>query len=155
MLRGLLRCLRVDNLCHTKGVGRNSDPPKISLGPQQKLIARLEATFVAKYAALSPLFKWRARRLWAAAESVAIGYGGDAVVSSATGLSRTTIPVAAANWSTAGRQRAVSGSPAPYRRLSGLTCTCNPVVANVWLSVECLNEHWFTSLAHAQVIIEA
>src|SRR5687768_12915725 len=87
-----------------------------SLGPQQKLIARLEATLVAKYAALSPLFNERARRLWAAAESVAIAYGGDAVVSSATGLSRTTIPVAAANWSTAGRQRAVSGSPAPAGR---------------------------------------
>jgi len=51
----------------------------------------LEATLVAKYAALSPLLNERARRLWAAAESAAIGYGGDAVVSSATGLSRTTI----------------------------------------------------------------
>ena len=51
----------------------------------------LEATLVAKYAALSSLLHERARRLWAAAESVAVGYGGDAVVSSATGLSRTTI----------------------------------------------------------------
>jgi hypothetical protein len=51
----------------------------------------LEATLVAKYAALSSLLNERARRLWAAAESVAIGYGGDAVVSSATGLSPTTI----------------------------------------------------------------
>jgi hypothetical protein len=51
----------------------------------------LEATLVAKYAALSSLLNERARRLWAAAESVAIGYGGDAVVSSATGLSRNTI----------------------------------------------------------------
>ena len=33
----------------------------------------------------------RSRRLWAAAESRAIGYGGDAVVSAATGLARTTI----------------------------------------------------------------
>ena len=40
----------------------------------------LEAALVAKYAALSPLLNERARRLWAAAESVAIGYGGDAVV---------------------------------------------------------------------------
>ena len=32
-----------------------------------------------------------ARRLWAAAESLAIGYGGDALVSAATGLSRVTI----------------------------------------------------------------
>jgi hypothetical protein len=51
----------------------------------------LEATLVAKYAALSPLLNERARRVWAAAESAAIGYGGDAVVSSATGLSRNTI----------------------------------------------------------------
>ena len=33
----------------------------------------------------------RSRRRWAAAESLAIGYGGDAVVSSATGLARETI----------------------------------------------------------------
>lgn len=33
----------------------------------------------------------RARRLWAAAESIAIGYGGDALVSAATGLARETI----------------------------------------------------------------
>jgi hypothetical protein len=51
----------------------------------------LEATLIAKYSALSSLLNERARRLWAAAESVAIGYGGDAVVSSATGLSPTTI----------------------------------------------------------------
>jgi hypothetical protein len=35
----------------------------------------LEATLVAKYVALSSLLNERARRLWAAAESVAIGYG--------------------------------------------------------------------------------
>jgi len=33
----------------------------------------------------------RGQRLWAAAESRAIGYGGDSVVSSATGLSRIII----------------------------------------------------------------
>jgi len=52
---------------------------------------QLEATLVAKYAAVAPVLDERSRRLWAAAESRAIGYGGDAVVSSATGLSRTTI----------------------------------------------------------------
>ena len=46
----------------------------------------LEATIVAKYAAVSPVLDERSRRRWAAAESVAIGYGGDALVSSATGL---------------------------------------------------------------------
>ena len=51
----------------------------------------LEATIVAKYAALSELLNERARRRWAATESVAIGHGGDALVSSATGLARATI----------------------------------------------------------------
>jgi hypothetical protein len=51
----------------------------------------LEATLVAKYVVMAPLLDERARRLWAAAESAALGYGGDAVVSSATGLARQTI----------------------------------------------------------------
>ncbi|MEO6235976.1 MAG: ISAzo13 family transposase [Vicinamibacterales bacterium] len=40
---------------------------------------------------MAPLLDERARRLWAAAESAAIGYGGDALVSAATGLARQTI----------------------------------------------------------------
>ena len=51
----------------------------------------LEASLVEMYAALSGLLDERARRLWAATESRAIGYGGDAVVSAATGLARATI----------------------------------------------------------------
>ena len=51
----------------------------------------LEATLVAKYAAVEPVLDERSPRRWAAAESLAIGYGGDAVVSSATGLARETI----------------------------------------------------------------
>ena len=51
----------------------------------------MEAAIVAKYAALSDLLDERARRLWAATESRAIGYGGDALVSDATGLARVTI----------------------------------------------------------------
>ena len=51
----------------------------------------LEATIVEKYVAVESFLDERSRRLWAAAESRAIGYGGDALVSSATGLSRTTI----------------------------------------------------------------
>ncbi len=51
----------------------------------------LEATIVAKYAAVSPVLDERSRRRWAAAESLFIGYGGDALVSSATGLARETI----------------------------------------------------------------
>ena len=51
----------------------------------------LEATLVAKYVVMAPLLNERTRRLWAAAESIAIGFGGDAIVSSATGLARQTI----------------------------------------------------------------
>ena len=51
----------------------------------------MEADIVEKYAALAPLLDERMRRLWAAAESRAIGYGGDAVISAATGIARETI----------------------------------------------------------------
>ena len=51
----------------------------------------LEAGIVEKWVAMSPVLDERSRRLWAAAESRAIGYGGDALVSSATGLARQTI----------------------------------------------------------------
>ena len=47
----------------------------------------LEATIVAKCSAVAPVLDERSRRRWAAAESRAIGYGGDALVSSATGFS--------------------------------------------------------------------
>ena len=46
---------------------------------------------VGKFTVLAPLLDERARRLWAAAESAVIGYGGDALVSAATGLARETI----------------------------------------------------------------
>ncbi len=51
----------------------------------------LEAAIVEKYAAIASLLDERARRVWAATESRAIGYGGDALVSAATGLARETI----------------------------------------------------------------
>jgi hypothetical protein len=53
----------------------------------------LEAIVRTKYEAISPVLDERARRLWAAAESRAIGYGGDAIVSAATGLARETVRV--------------------------------------------------------------
>src|ERR1700683_5439259 len=40
---------------------------------------------------MAPVLDERARRLWAAAESAAIGFGGDSLVSAATGLARETI----------------------------------------------------------------
>jgi hypothetical protein len=51
----------------------------------------LEAIVVEKYAAVEAVLDERGRRLWAAAEARAIGYGGESLVSAATGLSRTTI----------------------------------------------------------------
>jgi hypothetical protein len=51
----------------------------------------LEATVVGRFASIAAALDERARRLWAAAESRAIGYGGDALVSAATGLARDTV----------------------------------------------------------------
>ena len=51
----------------------------------------LEAVIVQKYVAVSTVLDERGRRLWAAAESRAIGYGGDSLISAATGLARETI----------------------------------------------------------------
>ena len=67
----------------------------------------LEATIVEKYAAVEAFLDERGRRIWAATESRAIGYGGDALVSDATGLSRPTIR--------AGRREIESGRIAPGR----------------------------------------
>ena len=51
----------------------------------------VEAQLVEKYSFVSPVLDERARRLWAAAESHALGYGGDALVSAATGMARDRI----------------------------------------------------------------
>lgn len=51
----------------------------------------LEAKIVAKYIAIESVLDERGRRLWAAAESLSLGYGGAAVVSDATGISLPTI----------------------------------------------------------------
>jgi hypothetical protein len=58
----------------------------------------LEATLVAKHVVMEPLLNERTRRLWAAAQSIAIGLGGDAFVSSAAGA--TSGPRASAELST-------------------------------------------------------
>ncbi len=67
----------------------------------------LEATIVAKYAAVTPVLDERSRRVWAATESLALGYGGDALVSAATGLARRTIQK--------GRQELARGGPSTDR----------------------------------------
>ena len=50
-----------------------------------------QATLRAKYAALAPVLTERSRRLWAATEAQAIGYGGIAQVVRATGIAASTI----------------------------------------------------------------
>ena len=49
------------------------------------------ATLRAKHAALSPVLTERSRRVWAATEAQAIGYGGIARVTRATGIAASTI----------------------------------------------------------------
>jgi hypothetical protein len=49
------------------------------------------ATLRAKHAALAPVFTERSRRIWAATEAQAIGYGGTAMVARATGMAESTI----------------------------------------------------------------
>ena len=51
----------------------------------------LEPVIIKKYADIVSVLDERAHRVWAATESRAIGYGGDALVSAATGLARETI----------------------------------------------------------------
>ena len=50
-----------------------------------------QATLRAKHAALSPVLTERSRRVWAATEAQAIGYGGIAQVARATGIAESTI----------------------------------------------------------------
>ena len=50
-----------------------------------------QTTLMEKYVAVKGFLNERGRRIWAATESRAIGYGGDTRVSRATGLSRKTI----------------------------------------------------------------
>ena len=49
------------------------------------------ATLRAKHAALAPVLTERSRRVWAATEAQAIGYGGTALVARATGIATSTI----------------------------------------------------------------
>jgi transposase len=44
-----------------------------------------------KFAALAPVLNERSRRLWAATEAKAVGYGGQTLVAKATGMSRNTM----------------------------------------------------------------
>ena len=67
------------------------------------------ATVRAKYAALSPVLTERSRRVWAATEAQAIGYGGITRVVQATGIAASTIQ--------RGLQELASGAPLPGSRM--------------------------------------
>ena len=93
----------------------------------------LEATIVTKFTAMAPVLDERGRRLWAAAESIAIGYGGDALVSAATGLARETIrhgrrELAAGVPVTTRLRRAGAGRPAVDQTQPGLTAALEALV---------------------------
>ena len=90
----------------------------------------LEALLVAKFVVMAPVLDERGRRLWAAAESAALGYGGDSVVSAATGLSRTTVRAGrlelAAGVTTGGRiRRPGAGRPDIEQTQPGVTEALN------------------------------
>ena len=81
---------------------------------------------MAKFVVMAPVLDERGRRVWAAAESAALGYGGDAVVSAATGLSRTTVRAGrlelAAGMTPAGRvRRPGAGRPDIEQSQPGVT----------------------------------
>ena len=65
-------------------------------------------TVRAKYRALAPVLTERSRRVWAATEARALGYGGIALVEGATGISRSTIQRGL-------RELEAGGPPAPDR----------------------------------------
>src|SRR6266704_2016903 len=66
------------------------------------------ATLRAKHTALSPVLTEQSRRLWAATEAQAIGYGGIAQVARATGIAASTIQ--------RGLRELASGDPLPVTR---------------------------------------
>src|SRR5918993_5530399 len=70
-----------------------------------------------KYKALSPFMDERLRRVWAATEAQALGWGGVTAVSAVTGISRTTITAGLAE--TKRRERGQAESPSVRRRRTG------------------------------------
>jgi Rhodopirellula transposase DDE domain len=80
--------------------------------------AGTEEALRAKFAALAPALDERSRRLWAAAEARAIGYGGQSLLAKVTGMARSTIylglkELAAGPPDPGGRIRRVGGGGKP------------------------------------------
>jgi hypothetical protein len=86
----------------------------------------MEAAIARKFAGISKQLDERGRRLWAATESQSLGYGGDALVSAATGIARETIRKGRAELQAGvevpGRiRRAGAGRPSAQRSQPGLS----------------------------------
>jgi Rhodopirellula transposase DDE domain len=76
---------------------------------EPKSTAELPATLYEKYEAMKPYLNERSRRLWAATEARALGYGGQKIVHEATGMSGTTISRGMVELATAGGERVARG----------------------------------------------
>src|SRR5215813_10132053 len=79
-------------------------------------MTEIESQIAQKYGALSGLMNEQLRRLWAAAEAQALGYGGVSAVSRAVGLTRPTIT---AGLRELGEVRAPEVAPAQRVRRAG------------------------------------
>jgi hypothetical protein len=107
----------------------------------------LEANIVAKYAAIETVLDERGRRLWAAAESVSIGYGGAAVVSDATGISLPTIrsgrrELASGNYERERVRRPGGGRPSLGETQPGLKAALERLVDPVSRGDPCSALRW-------------
>ena len=95
--------------------------------------AGTEAILREKYLALSPVLDERARRLWAATEARALGYGGTSIVARATGMSRNTVRSGLAELASgvnpSGRVRAPGGGrPRLTERQPGLDAALDRLI---------------------------
>jgi hypothetical protein len=96
--------------------------------------ASTEEALRAKFEAFAPTLDERSRRLWAAAEARALGYGGQSLVAKATGLARSTIflglrELAAGTPDLGGRLRRAGGGAKPLTyHQPGLTAALEALV---------------------------
>ncbi len=74
-----------------------------------------------KFAALDPVLDERSRRIWAATEAKALGWGGVSVVATATGIARNTIHAGVKELSRSGREakRDAARTAGRIRRVGG------------------------------------
>ncbi len=90
MVNGRLRSLKFDSRARCAAAVVNGFPfwqaPSMKSRYPEK-----EAAVTARFEVIAPTLDERARRLWAAAEAIGFGHGGEHAVSRATGIARSTI----------------------------------------------------------------